>query len=110
MEEALNQATHDKHHYQNQLEALHKQYAAEKKNSSQKLEEEIATLEALKCSLEDKVKDLEEEKQVLTSQVKAYSRQCEDLKRTMVQLQENSKLLEEQLHHKEQIEHEVFYL
>ena len=48
----------------------------------------------------------EEEKLILISQVKAYSRQCEELKK-MLQLQEKSKCLEEQLYHKEQIESEV---
>ena len=49
----------------------------------------------------------EEEKLILISQVKAYSRQCEELKKTMLQLQEKSKCLEEQLYHKERIESEV---
>ena len=71
---------------------------------------EKSTLEDLTRSLtdeEDRMKNWEEEKLVLTSQVKAYSRQCEELKKMMVQLQEQSKLLEEQLHHKQLIENEV---
>lgn len=48
-----------------------------------------------------KEENFEEEKQILTQQVKAYSRQCDDLKKTMFQLQEKSKLIEEQLHHRE---------
>ena len=69
-----------------------------------------STLEDLTRSLTDegdRMKNWEEEKLVLTSQVKAYSRQCEELKKMMVQLQEQSKLLEEQLHHKQLIENEV---
>ena len=52
----------------------------------------------------------EEEKLILISQVKAYSRQCEELKKAMLQLQEKSKRLEEQLYHKERIESEVMIL
>ena len=110
LQQKLNQAAHDKQHefevlQQKQLEdieALQKQITT--------LQEQKCTLEELTRSLtdeEDRMKDWEEEKLVLTSQVKAYSRQCEELKKTMVQLQEKSKLLEEQLHHKERIEHEV---
>ena len=57
-------------------------------------------------SKEGKMKFLEEDNLVLTSQVKAYSRQCEELKRTMIQLQEKSELLEQQLSKKEK---EVIY-
>ena len=62
------------------------------------LQKEVKTLREQKSRLEqlttslvakgDKTNDLEEEKLVLTSQVKAYSRQCEELK---------MKLQEEQL-------------
>ena len=91
-----------------QLEALHKQHDSEKLALQQQLEEEKKTLQAEKCSLEDSLKDLEEEKLVLTQQVKAYSCQCEELKKTMVQLQEKSKkTLEEQMHHEERIATQV---
>lgn len=49
------------------------------------LREQKSRLEQLTTSLvakDDKVNKWEEEKQVLTSQVKAYSRQCEELKMT----------------------------
>ena len=88
-------------------EALCKQLSNEKLALQEKLEEEKNTLLEEKCSLEDSLKDWDEEKLVMTSQVKAYSRQCEELKRTMVQLQEKSKTLEEQVYHKERIASEV---
>ena len=74
------------------------------------LQEQKSTLEQVASKLtieEDKVKNMEEEKLVLTSQVNTYSRQCEELKKTMVQLQEKSKTLEEQVYHKERIATEV---
>ena len=49
----------------------------------------------------------EEENLVLTSQVKAYSHQCEELKKTIVQLQEKSQNLEEQVYQKQKIASEV---
>ena len=84
----LTQATH-------QLGALRKQRESEL---------------ALQQNLEDSLKELEEEKLVLTQQVKAYSRQCEELKKKMVQLQEKSKALELQVYHKEKIASEVYVI
>ena len=75
-------------------ESLCKQYATENLALQEKLEEEKNTLQAEKHLLEDSLKDWEEEKMILTSQVKAYSCQCEDLKKTIVQLQEKSKNLD----------------
>ena len=106
MEEKLTQTSHELAQATLQLETLRKQHESELA-LQQKLEEEKNTLLAEKCSLEDSLKDLEEEKLVLTQQVKAYSRQCEELKKTMVQLQEKSKTLDEQVHHKERIAIEV---
>ena len=108
MEEKLTQTSHELTQATHQLEALHKQHESELA-LQQRLEEERNILQTEKCSLEDSLKDLEEEKLVLTQQVKAYSRQCEELKKTMVQLQEKSKTLEEQVYHKERIATEVMF-
>ena len=102
LEEKLTQTSHELAQVIHQLEALRKQYADEKVALQQKFEEEKSTLLAEKY-----LKDWEEEKMILTSQIKAYSRQCEELKKTMVQLQEKSKTLEEQVYHKERIASEV---
>ena len=107
LEEKLTQASHELNQVTHQLEYLHKQFDSEKLALQQKLEEEKITVLMEKCSLEDSLKDWEEEKLVLTSQVKAYSRQCEELKKTTVQLQEKSKTLEEEVYHKERIISEV---
>ena len=101
MEEKLNQTSFELTQATHQLEALHKQLSNEKLAFQEKLEEEKSKLQAEKCSLDDSLKNLEEEKLVLTQQVKAYSRQCEELKKKMVQLQE------EQVYHKERIATEV---
>ena len=61
-------------------------------------------------STEDLRKDWEEEKIVLTSQVKAYSRQCEELKKTLLRIQEESKCLQEQVNHKSRIQFEVIFI
>ena len=92
-----------------QLEALCKQHDSEKLSLQEKFEEEKQTLQAKMCSLDDSLLNLEEEKLVLTQQVKAYSRQCEELKKTMVQLQERSKTLEEEAYHKERLASEVMW-
>ena len=52
-------------------------------------------------------KDWEEEKLVLTSQVNGYSRQCDELKKTLLQIQNKCKSLEDQLKHKTRLETEV---
>ena len=93
-----------------QLE-VYKQHDSEKFALQQKMEEQKSTLQAERCLVEDSIKNLEEEdKLVLTKRVKAYSRQCrqcEELKKTMLQLQEKSKTLEEQVYHKERIASQV---
>ena len=61
-------------------------------------------------SMEDLRKDWEEEKVVLTSQVKAYSRQCEELKKSLFRIQEESKSLQEQVNHKSRIQFEVIFI
>ena len=75
------------------------------------MEEEKSTLQVERCSIKDSINNLEEEdKLVLTQQVKANSHQCcqcQELKKTMLQLQEKSKTLEEQVYHKERIASEV---
>ena len=74
----------------------------------QKLEEGKSNLQVEKFTIKDSPE--EEDRFVLTQQVKAYSRQCcqcEELKKTMLQLQEKSKTLEEQVYHKERIASEV---
>lgn len=93
----MTQSSHELTEATHQLEALHKKHDFEKLTLQQKLEEEKNTLLAEKYSLEVSFKDLEEEKMVLTSQVKAYSHQYEELKKTM----------EEQFYHKERLESEV---
>ena len=98
----MTQISHELTQVTHQLDVLRKQHADEKVALQQKFKEEKSTLLAEKC-----LKDWEEEKMVLTSQIKAYSRQCEELKKTMVQLQEKSKTLEEQVYHKERIATEV---
>ena len=93
-----------------QLE-IYKQRDSEKLAFQQKLEEQKGTFQTERCSNEDSVKNLEEEeKLVLMKQVKGYSRQCrqcEELKKTMLQLQEKSKSLEEEVYHKERIASQV---
>ena len=74
----------------------------------QKLEEGKSNLQVERCSIKDSVNNLEEEDRlVLIQQVKAYRRQSEELKKAMLQLQEKSKTLEEQVYHKERIASEV---
>ena len=107
MEEKLSQTSHELAQATQNSEALCKQLSNEKLALQEKLEEEKNKLLEEKCSLEDSLKDWEEEKLVLTQQVKAYSRQCEELKKTMVQLQEKSKTLKEQVYHYERIASEV---
>ena len=110
LQQKLNQAAHDKQHEFEALQQKQLEDIEALQNHIVTLQEQKSTLEELTHSLtdeEDRMKNWEEEKLVLTSQVKAYSRQCEELKKTMVKLQEKSKLLEEQVHHKEQIATEV---
>ena len=52
-------------------------------------------------------KDWEEERLVLTSQVNGYSRQCDELKKTLLQIQNKCKSLEDQLKHKTGLETKV---
>ena len=108
MEEKSTQTSHELSQATHQLEALRKQHESELA-LKQKLEEEKNALQAEKHLLEDSLKDWEEEKLVLTSQVKAYSRQCDELKKTLYHLQEKSKTLEEQVYHKERIALEVMF-
>ena len=108
LEEKLTQTSHELTQATHQLEALRKEHESELA-LQQRLEEEKNTLLSEKCSLEDSLKDLEEEKLVLIQQVKAYSRQCEELKKVMIQLHEKSKTLEEEVYHKERIATEVMF-
>ena len=106
LQQQLIQSKHDREH-ENQV--AYKEIKALQSQISI-LQEQTSTVEEVASKLieeEDKVKDMEEEKLVLTAQVNAYSRQCEELKKTMVQLQEKSKTLEEQVYHKERIASEV---
>ena len=100
------------------MEEDFKQERADSERNNNHLTNEVAKYQAIAKTLEEKLtqtsyeltqaaKDWEEEKLVLTSQVKAYSRQCEELKKTMLQLQEKSKNLEEQVHHKERVASKV---
>ena len=135
LQQKLIQVTHDKEHNTQTLKIAQQKEIEELRNQIVTLQEQKSTLEEVGSKLteeEDKVKNmeeeklvltsqvnaysrqcedlkknLEEEKLILTSQVKAYSRQCEELKKTMVQLQEKSKILEEQVYHKERIATEV---
>ena len=110
LQQKLNQAVHDKQHEFKVLQQKQLEEIEALQNQITTLQEQKCTLEELTRSLtdeEDRTKDWEEEKLVLTSQVKAYSRQCEELKKTMVQLQEKSKTLEEKVYHKETIRTEV---
>ena len=100
LQQKLIQSIHDKE-YETQTLKIAQQ------KETEALMNQISTLEEVASKLteeEDKVKNTEEEKLVLTQQVKAYSRQCEELKKTMVQLQET---LEKQVYHKERIATEV---
>ena len=66
-----------------------------------------AKMEMESLQREEQVAEWEEEKLVLTSQVNGYSRQCDELKKTLLQIQNKCKSLEDQLKHKRGLENEV---
>ena len=72
----------------------------EKESVKSKMEMEFLQREEL-------VAEWEEEKLVLTSQVNGYSRQCDELKKTLLHFQNKCKSLEGQLKHKAGLETEV---
>ena len=80
----------------------------------QSLHDERHEKESVKAKMEmeslqrdEQVADWEEEKLVLTSQVNGYSRQCDELKKTLLQIHNKCKSLEDQLKHKTGLETEV---
>ena len=66
-----------------------------------------AKMEVESLQIEEQVAEWEEEKLVLTSQVNGYSRQCDELKKTLLQIHNKCKSLEDQLKHKTGLEIEV---
>ena len=82
LQQKLIESIHDKEHKSQAIEVAHKEIEV-LQNQISTLQEQKSTLEQVASKLteeEDKVKNMEEEKLVLTSQVNNYSRQCEDLK------------------------------
>ena len=59
------------------------------------------------CKLADEVRDQEKEKLVLTSQVNNYRKRCDELKKTLIQIQDKCKSLEDQLKSNTGLETEV---
>ena len=66
-----------------------------------------AKMEIESLQREEQVAEWEEEKLVFTSQVNGYSRQCDELKKTLLQIQNKCKSLEDQLRHKTGLDTEV---
>ena len=89
----LQQSLHDERH--------------EKETLLHEMESVKAKMEVESLQREEQVAYWEEEKLVLISQVNGYSRQCDELKKTSLQIQNKCKSLEYQLKHKTGLETEV---
>ena len=109
LQQKLIQSIHVKEHETQTLKIAQQKEIEVLQNQLSKIQEHKSTQEVTSKLTEekDKIKDLEEKNLVLISRVNAYSRQCEKLIKTMIQLQEKSKTLEEEAYHKERIASEV---
>ena len=83
LQQKLIQTIHDKEHETLTLKIAHQKEKEVLRNQMSTLQEQKSTVEEVTSKLieENKVKNIEEEKLVLTSQVNVYSRQCEELKK-----------------------------
>ena len=84
LQQKVIQSIHDKEHESQTLKIAQQKEIEVLRNQISILQEQKSTVEEVASKLteeEDKVKNLEEEKLVLTSQVNARNRQCEELKK-----------------------------